>query len=51
MYWRGLDVIPAAAAGESFRCGGDGPTPLIAAMRCYVASRVGDEVDLPEELL
>ena len=27
-----------------------GPTPLIAAMRCYVASRVGDEIELPEEL-
>ena len=27
-----------------------GPTPLIAAMRCYVASRLGDEVELPEEL-
>ena len=28
----------------------DGPTPLIAAMRCYVASKMGDEVDVPEEL-
>ena len=28
-----------------------GPTPLIAAMRCYVASRLGDEVDVPEELV
>ena len=27
-----------------------GPTPLIAAMRCYVASNLGDEVDIPEEL-
>jgi hypothetical protein len=26
-------------------------TPLIAAMRCYVASRLGDEVDVPEELV
>ena len=25
-------------------------TPLIAAMRCYVASQLGDEVDIPEEL-
>lgn len=35
--------------------GGDfdsyGPTPLIAAMRCFVASRLGDEVEIPEELL
>jgi hypothetical protein len=28
-----------------------GPTPLIAAMRCYVASKLGEEVDVPEELL
>lgn len=27
-----------------------GPTPLIAAMCCYVASKLGDEVDVPEEL-
>jgi hypothetical protein len=27
-----------------------GPAPLIAAMRCYVASRLGDKVDIPEEL-
>lgn len=28
-----------------------GPTELIAKMRCYVASKLGDEVDVPEELL
>lgn len=27
-----------------------GPTPLIAAMRCYVASKLGDEVDIPDEM-
>jgi Protein of unknown function (DUF2591) len=27
-----------------------GPTPLIAAMRCFVASKLGDEVDVPKEL-
>ena len=27
-----------------------GPTALIAAMRCYVASKLGEEVDVPEEL-
>lgn len=27
-----------------------GPTPLIAAMRCYVASKLGDAVEIPEEL-
>ena len=28
-----------------------GPTALIASMRCYVASKLGDEVDIPEELI
>ena len=27
-----------------------GPTPLIAAMRCYVMSRLGEEVEVPDEL-
>ena len=27
-----------------------GPTPLIAAMRCYCCAKVGDEIDIPEEL-
>jgi hypothetical protein len=27
-----------------------GLTPLIAAMRCYVASKLGDEIDLPVEV-
>ena len=34
-----------------FAHGAKGPTPLIAAMRCFVASRLGDEVEIPEELL
>jgi hypothetical protein len=29
----------------------EGPTPLIAAMRCYVASKLGDEIEIPEELV
>jgi hypothetical protein len=28
----------------------EGPTALIAAMRCYVASKLGDEVEVPDEL-
>ena len=27
-----------------------GPTPLIAAMRCFVASKLGDEVEVPDEV-
>ncbi len=29
----------------------EGPTPLIAAMRCYVAFELGDEVEVPDELI
>lgn len=28
-----------------------GPTPLVAAMRAFVASKLGDEVEVPEELV
>lgn len=28
-----------------------GPTPLVAAMRCYVASKLGNEVDVPKKLI
>jgi hypothetical protein len=28
-----------------------GETALIAAMRCYVAQRLGDEIELPDEML
>lgn len=30
---------------------GTGPNPLVAAMRCFVASKLGDTVDVPDELL
>ena len=28
-----------------------GTTPLVAAMRCFVASKLGDEVEMPDELI
>lgn len=31
--------------------GTSGGTSLIAAMRCYVASKMGDEIEIPDELL
>lgn len=34
-------------AGGHLMCG---PTPLTAAMRCFVASKLGDEVEVPDEL-
>ena len=52
--WCAHQVVPRPNLEGSFNSCAlalDGPTPLIAAMRCYVASRLGDEVDIPEELL
>lgn len=43
------DLQWCAANQNGFDC--IGKTPLIAAMRCYVASKLGDEVEIPEELL
>jgi hypothetical protein len=34
---------------EYFLC--EGPAPLIAAMRCFVASKLGEHVEVPDELL
>lgn len=36
---------------EKTRFGAWAADPLVAAMRCYVASKLGDEVEVPEELL
>ena len=35
---------------DSIDCVAFGQTPLIAAMRCYVASKLGEEVEVPDEL-
>ena len=45
------DICWTAYAGDGNpRKGYSGPTPLIAAMRCYVASKLGDTVEIPKEL-
>lgn len=49
-YFPGDVVWQAQAFLQDEYCTQYGPTPLVAAMRCYVASRLGDEVDVPEEL-
>lgn len=38
------------AAGYNGTLNAFGPTPLVAAMRCFVTSKLGNEVDVPEEL-
>ena len=45
--WLAWTPAPEQTTGEAHAYG---PTPLIAAMRCYVASRLGDEVQVPEGL-
>lgn len=55
--WSGFNYIEWGQDWDSpIRMGegsgfGTGPTILIAALRCYVASKLGDEVEVPDELL
>jgi len=46
--WEGSDWLASAhcPTADVYR----GKTALIAAMRCYVASKLGDEVEIPEEI-
>jgi len=37
--WLATDNLTSTATG---------PTPLVAAIRCYVSSKLGDEIELPE---
>lgn len=41
----------ASAAEETIHDGCSGETALIAAMRCHVFSKLGDMVDIPDELV
>jgi len=46
-FWTAISLIRI----DDYRIIEFGPTPLIAAMRCYVAYRLGDEVEIPDVLL
>lgn len=47
-----IQCFPRKSGGVVWRTfHADGPTPLIAAMRCFVALRLGDEVDVPDDIL
>ena len=51
MHWT-ASVIYEDKEHDGFeRAEAKGDTPLIAAMRCYVATKLGDEVEIPEELM
>lgn len=55
-YAEGANAKPSGWCARKYQYGvlneplSHGPTPLIAAMRCYVASELGDEIDVPDEL-
>ena len=42
-------VMWSATARGDMECEADGPTALIAAMRCYVKYKLGNEIDVPIE--
>jgi hypothetical protein len=46
----GIALIPNWTA-ERPGFSADGETPLVAAMRCYVASKLGEDVEIPIEFL
>lgn len=45
-----LDFLPATDEEPRY-CAACGTTSLIAAMRCFVISKLGSEVDVPDELI
>jgi hypothetical protein len=50
LQYQGGDVDVWAADIFDADCSVYGDTALVAAMRCYVVSKLGDEVEIPEEL-
>lgn len=46
-FWNAYTPAPEQPTGEAHAYG---DTPLVAAMRCYVASKLGDTIEIPEEL-
>lgn len=49
--WTNVPLVHAYMPHDDAPWVSDGTSPLIAAMRCYVASKLGDEVEVPEELM
>ena len=46
--WTAIAYVKTPDGTSLYYC--DGPTPLIAAMRCRVASKLGDDIEIPKEL-
>lgn len=49
--YKSLPTDPTSCQAQIGNIVTGGQTPLIAAMRCYVTSKLGNEVDVPKELL
>ena len=49
--WTNVPLVHAYMPQDDAPWLSDGTSPLIAAMRCYCSFKLGDEVDVPEELM
>lgn len=48
--WVNVPIVHAYMPTDDAPWSSDGESPLVAAMRCYVASRMGEEVEVPDFL-
>lgn len=48
--WTNVPVVHAYMPQDGAQWSEDAQSPLIAAMRCYVGSKLGDEVEVPDDL-
>ncbi len=48
--WANLPIVHAYMPTIGVEWSSDDSSPLVAAMRCFVASKLGDEVEVPDEL-
>ena len=49
--WTNVPLVHAYMPQDNAPWVSDGTSPLVAAMRCFCCSKLGDEVDVPEELM
>ena len=49
--WTNVPIVHAYMPHDDAPWVSDGTSPLIAAMRCFCSFELGDEVDVPEELM
>ena len=49
--WTNVPIVHAYMPQDNAPWLSDGTSPLVAAMRCFCSFKLGDEVDVPEELM